>query len=368
MIIRPIRHDDLDALYRIAVESGPGFSSLPDDPDVLRNKIQHSIESFARKVQTPNGESYLFVLQDADTGAVMGTTGIESSIGLHQPLYHYHHSQEEYRSRDLGISSHVGVLNLGSHYSGCSEICTLYLRPQYRRLHAGKLLSKVRFLFMAQHPQRFADTVIAEMRGVSDEAGRSPFWDWMRQHFLDMDFATVTRLVGSGNNGFVSELMPRYPLYTQLLSAEARRVIGEVHDKTRPALKLLQAEGFEHRGFVDPFDAGPTVEAKLTQIRSIATSVACRVEIATDQRRLETEPEHLCILANTSVDSFRAGIAEQMHYRAEDGVLEISRSLAGALKLSAGAQARFVQLPLSGSRVADTAFAVQNNKEPIHAR
>ncbi|NVK42823.1 MAG: arginine N-succinyltransferase [Oceanospirillaceae bacterium] len=368
MIIRPIAHRDLEALYRIAVESGPGFTSLLDDRDILRRKIQHSIDSFARNVERPAGESYLFVLEDSATGAVMGTTGIESSVGLRQPLYHYHHSREVHRSPDLGLSSQVEVLNLCNHYTGCTEICTLYLRPQYRRRFAGKLLSKVRFLFMAQHPGRFADTVIAEMRGVSDDAGRSPFWDWMRQHFLDMDFATVTRLVGSGNNGFVSELMPRYPLYTHLLSPQAQRVIGEVHDKTRPALRLLEAEGFAHRGYVDPFDAGPTVEAKLGDISSVTQSQTCRIEIVDDASGLEQDPDTLTILANTSVEAFRAGIAEQSRYRGGDGVLEISRTLAEALTLHSGATARFIQLPQSGSSTLDAAIRVQHHKEPLHAR
>jgi arginine/ornithine N-succinyltransferase beta subunit len=35
----------------------------------------------------------------------------------------------------------------------------------------GRLLSKARFLFLAEFRQRFGDKVIAEMRGYSDEEG-----------------------------------------------------------------------------------------------------------------------------------------------------------------------------------------------------
>lgn len=372
MIIRPITHADLEALYQIAVESGPGFMSLPSDRDFLKRKIQHSIDSFARAQATPEGENYLFVLEDSVSGEVMGTTAIESSVGVRQPLYHYQRSHDTYQSRDLGISSHVDVLTLCNRYTGCTEICTLYLRPQYRRepyrrQHAGKLLSKVRFMFMAQHPERFADTVIAEMRGVSDDAGHSPFWECMRQHFLDMDFATVTRLAGSGSSEFIAELMPRHPLYTHLLTPEAQAVIGEVHPNTRPALKLLEAEGFQHRGYVDPFDAGPTVEAKRAQIRSIAASTACRVEIARNEHALSQHPDSLIMLANTSVTEFRAGVVDRARYHRADGVLEISAALAESLQLQPGADARFLQLPLSKARVMDAAIAVQSDKETLHA-
>ena len=100
------------------------------------------------------------------------------------------------------------------------------------------------------------------MRGVSDENGRSPFWEWLEAHFFSMDFPTADYLTGIGNKVFIAELMPKYPIYVNLLSQEAQNVIGKVHKKTEPALRLLQEEGFSCRGYVDIFDGGPTVEAK----------------------------------------------------------------------------------------------------------
>ena len=44
----------------------------------------------------------------------------------------------------------------------------------------GRLLSKHRFLFMAEHPELFDSTVFAEMRGVSDGNGHSPFYEWLQ--------------------------------------------------------------------------------------------------------------------------------------------------------------------------------------------
>ena len=102
-------------------------------------------------------------------------------------------------------------------------------------------------------------TIIAEMRGVSDEEGHSPFWQWLQEHFFTIDFPTADHLIGIGNKVFISELMPKHPIYANLLGKEAQEVIGQVHEKTKPALKLLEKEGFEHRGYVDLFDAGPTV-------------------------------------------------------------------------------------------------------------
>ncbi|MFC6673930.1 arginine N-succinyltransferase [Marinobacterium aestuariivivens] len=361
MIIRPIAHRDYEVLRRIAVESGPGFTSLIDDRDFLERKIQRSIDSFARSVSQPGHESYLFVLED-EQGEVIGTTAIEASAGLDSPLYHYHRSRQVHHSRELDLYSHVDVLNMCNHYTGCSEICSLFLRPQFRRAHAGKLLSKVRFLFMAQHPERFADTVIAEMRGVSDDAGRSPFWDWLQRHFVDLDFATVSRLVGAGNKSFIAELMPKYPLYTHLLSDAAQQVIGQVHEKTRPALKLLEAEGFRHRGYVDLFDAGPTVEADLAQIRSIAASVECRIEPVASHQLPPVEGTPL-IVANTRVDTFRAGLAERALYLPQQRRLQLPSQLVAALELDRGDSARFLQLPASPVRAVPDSHAVPRKQQ-----
>ena len=349
MIIRPIAQSDLPALRQIAVESGPGFTSLMDDPDFLTRKIQHSIDSFSRAVSQPGPESYLFVMEDVATGEVMGTSGIEAAVGLTSPLYHYHQSRVVHHSRQLGLYKAVDVLNLCNHYTGCSEICTLYLRPRYRRPNAGKLLSKVRFLFMAQQPQRFASRVIAEMRGISSDDGRSPFWEWLREHFVDLDFPTVTQLVGAGDKGFVAELMPKYPLYTHLLSATAQEVIGQVHPETRPALRMLEGEGFRHRGYVDPFDAGPTVEAELSAIRSLAESIECEVQTleqarGNDRLGIVGKLAAPIAIANSGTLDFRAVMTDQARYRPERKLLQIPATLMSALGLTDGARARFVRL------------------------
>lgn len=367
MIIRPISHQDLPALHQIAIESGPGFTSLMDDIDYLAQKIQRSIDSFGTDIQEPGKQSYLFVLEDEPTGDIMGISGITAAAGLDSPLYHYHKSQLVNHSRELGIFKRIDVLNMCNHYTGCTEVCTLFLRPQFRRAHAGKLLSKVRFLFMAQHPRRFANTVIAEMRGVSTEEGHSPFWDWLNEHFVDLDFATVTELVGTGNNGFIAELMPKYPLYTQLLSKDAREVIGQVHEQTLPALHMLEREGFRHKGYVDLFDAGPTVEAEFSQISSIATSVQCQVQAVNAStpllsRHRNKNPSGLLAIANTQTGDFRATVTDQATYLPQHNLLQLPATLVDSLGLKHGGSARCLKLTATGARTLPEAATASGTK------
>ncbi len=351
MFVRPIAHKDLDTLYEIAVESGPGFTSLMPDRDALARKIEHSIDSFRRTISQPRDEHYLFVLEDEATGAVMGTTGIEASAGHTRPLLHFRHNTVVRHSRDLGLRRSVETLTRCNHYTGCTEICSLYLRPQFRRANAGKLLSRVRFVFMATHPERFSDTVIAEMRGVSDDTGQSPFWNWVKAHFVDMEFAKATSLVGAGYTDFINELMPLHPLYTSLLSNEARSVIGQVHPQTRPALHMLETEGFQYKGLVDLLDVGPTVECPLASIRSVRNSALYELATApagaTGFSMRTLEPARVPLLiANTETSGFRATIIEGAHARVNGNRLTLPASFAGLQSSGINNQVR--AMPLNG--------------------
>jgi len=47
---------------------------------------------------------------------------------------------------------------------------------------------------MAEHPQVFESTVVSEIRGVVDAAGRSPFWDALatsRHRFAEADRLSI---------------------------------------------------------------------------------------------------------------------------------------------------------------------------------
>lgn len=335
-VIRPITSSDYPALHDIAVESGIGFTSLPVNENLLRSKIERSVSSFTSAVEQPGNQGYLFVMEDTETGEVVGTSGIEATVGLDDAFYHYHLGKVVHASRELKVHNTVDILTLCNDYTGVSEICTLFLRESARKGSNGRLLSKFRFLFMLEHQQRFAQTVIAEMRGVSDDSGKSPFWQWLEEHFFSMDFPTADYLTGIGDKVFIAELMPKYPIYVNLLSDAAQEVIGKVHEKTRPALQLLQQEGFSCQGYVDIFDAGPTVEANLQNIRTAQASRNMQVEID-DNKASEGEP---CYVINTLVDNFRAK-ATDVYADKDQQIAYLSQACATALMVESGDQIRF---------------------------
>lgn len=338
LVIRPITKADFAALKHIAIESGHGFTSLPVNDDRLKQKISHAEHSICSDVSQPGEQSYLFVLEDSETGEIVGTTGIEAAVGTSTPLYHFQQNTIVHHSVELNVFNQLKTLTLCNDYTGVSEICSLFLRESYRRNHAGRFLSKVRFLFMAEHPQRFSDRVIAEMRGMADEDGQPPFWHWLQKLFLTIDFSTADHLIGIGNKSFIAELMPRHPIYVGLLPQEAQQVIGEVHQNTKPALKMLENEGFIHKGYIDLFDAGPTVEAQLKQIKSVIESKKVPVKITA------VTGNYTLAVANTKLENFRASFSKQAHFDQQENVLLLSPEFAELLMLKQGDMARFIYL------------------------
>ena len=330
-IIRPIAARDLPALLHMAQTAGAGFTSLPPDEAFLAAKIALSERSFAADVQQAGHERYMFVMEDMTTGEVGACCAIEAACGLDEAFYSYHVSITVHASRQMGIYNQIPTLYLSNDLTGTSVLCSLYMKPSFRGSGAGKLLSKCRFLFMGNHPKRFAHKVIAEMRGVSDDAGISPFWEALGRHFFSVEYTEAEHIVGMGNKAFIAELMPPHPIYTILLPQPAQQVMGRVHPQTAPALHLLEQEGFRYQGYIDIFDGGPAVECQLPDIRSIRTARALPVRIGQPQGGVS------CLIANTQVGDFRCALAA---LAPENDSVTIDAALAAALRLSGGDIAR----------------------------
>ena len=334
-VIRPIRSTDIDALLHMAKTAGAGFTSLPPVREYLQKKIELSEASFATDVTEPGHQRYMFVLEDVDSGKVGGCCAVEAACGLDEPFYNYHVGLTVHASHELNVYSRKPTLYLSNDYTGTSVMVSLYLQPDFRGGGAGRLLSKCRFAFMAQFPRRFAAKVIAEMRGVSDEHGRSPFWEGLGRHFFSIDYDRAEHIVGMGNKAFIAELMPKHPIYTLLLPPEAQKVLGKVHPQTAPALHLLEQEGFRYQNYIDIFDGGPTVEAPLADIRSVRHSHLNAVKLG-DSAGGSTH-----LVSNTRLGGFRCALAE---LAPDGGQVSLPAALAEVLQVQAGEPVRVVRL------------------------
>lgn len=268
-IFRAVKKSDLEDVYQLALTSGFGLTTLPKNKAELALRIQRSISSFKKNPEVPFDENYLFVLEDLTTNKIIGTSAIEAGVGYDLPFYAYRVSKISNFCHKLGLRVEYNVLTLNNDFQGLTEIGTLYLDSKYRTNKNGLLLSRARFLFMAFAPERFANEVIAEMRGVSDKDGISPFWQSFGSHFFKISFAKADELSVLTDKQFIADLLPQQPVQTNLLSDDAQLAIGQPHKSTIPAMKILEKEGFSYDNYVDIFDAGPAIKAKMTEISTI---------------------------------------------------------------------------------------------------
>ena len=89
IILRPVNLKDINHLERLADASGPLVSTLPANRPYLQSKIERSQHAFAQEIITPGDESYLFVLEDLQTGQLLGTGGINALAGNKAPFYSF---------------------------------------------------------------------------------------------------------------------------------------------------------------------------------------------------------------------------------------------------------------------------------------
>lgn len=336
MIIRPITSADLPALLALAGKTGVGLTTLPPNEAELSKRVAAAVASFAGTADRAD-EIFLFVMEDTANGSVVGTCGLATAVGLRQPWYSYRVGLVVHASQELGLFTQTPTLFLSNDHTGHTELCSLFLDADYRRDRNGHLLSKSRFLFLAQHRQRFSKKIIAELRGVSAEDGTSPFWESLGRHFFSMEFSQADYLTGIGKKSFVAELMPKHPLYSSFLTPEAQDVIGKTHPHTEPARRMLEGEGFRYEGYVDIFDAGPTVECDVDDVDAVRHSREYMAVVNSPA----AGDAMLHLVANTSIANYRAMLLPVTPVGDRIG---ISAEAAAALQIKSGDTLRAVPL------------------------
>ncbi len=337
LVIRPATMDDIPQLLALTHMTGFGLTTLPRDRALLERRLRNSQRGFAKSEDdTPQGESYLFVMEDIDAQCVVGTCGMMSKVGGFEPFYAYRIETAIHESKMLNVRKEVRTLNLVMEHDGPCEIGSLFLHPSYRDSGNGRTLSLARFLYMADRPSLFDPVVIAELRGVIDQHGRSAFWEALGKHFFDLELPTADYL-SVVDKRFIGDLMPRHPIYIPLLPPEAQAVIGKVHDETAPALHLLESEGFAFSGMVDIFEAGPIVRCARDRIRTVHDS-----RLALVARVVKTIDNDIPYLASNVRQNFRA-CQTRLHLPPIGGI-EITEETAAALGVSAGDTVRYIPL------------------------
>ena len=300
LIVRPARADDIEDFVALAEAAGPGFTSLQVPREDLEARLAKSVAAFDSPSENQPGRIYVLMLEDTETGRVRGVSAVKARIGIEDPYFNFRVLKVAQKSVAVDRRYDMDVLHLVNECGGSTEVGTLFVVPELRGSGAGHLISQARYMLIAADRARFADTVVAELRGHVEKDGHSPFWEAIGRKFFQMSFIEADRISAQKDNQFILDLMPKHPIYATLLPEEAQSVIGRTHPDGVGARKLLEAEGFRFMDVVDIFDAGPLMKVPTKDIRTVRDSVSLVVESA------ERDGKTRALVSNERIGGFRA--------------------------------------------------------------
>ena len=340
IIVRPVKTEDINTVLDLAKQAYPGMTTLPPERDVLEAKIYNSVASIENTLPNRDDASYFLVMEDTESQTIIGTAAIIACLGAKDDFYSYKIDQVSHRCRELEKHNTFQTLSLSNHFQGFAEVATLYLNEAYRENGNGKFLAQSRYLFMAQFRDRFPQNVMADLRGRFDKDGRSPFWDAIGDKFFDMDYADADLYSGTNGNQFISDLMPKYPLYVNMLPQAAQDVIGKPNIVGEAALKMLEKEGFDWHGYVDIFDAAPSVDTKIDNIASIKDSLVAKLaDTFIDGTAKPKQKRLLALVASNNISDFCVASSEIEITEDQQGV-SLPSTVAKQMGLKVGDQIR----------------------------
>jgi arginine N-succinyltransferase len=307
LVVRPGGPADTDALLELAYLSGKGFTSLPENRDTLASRLALSEASFAGAV--PASEAwYVLMLEDGETGRIEGVAAVKGAVGLQRPHFSFRVVTFTQFSSATATRFDHQALVLVNECSGHSEVGSLFLRPGKRQAGTGALLARSRYMLIAAARDRFAQTVMAELRGWFDERDVSPFWEGISAKFFRLPFEQADQMITTTDGQFIADLAPRHPIYLELVPDEAQAAIGKVHRHGEAARHMLESEGFARSGLIDIFDGGPTMFAPRDAIATVrgARLQTVRVIDGVPIDGLLADAATDCLLAVPDLATFRA--------------------------------------------------------------
>lgn len=336
LTIRAAQCSDIDDLMKLSAETGSGMTTMPVDKASWQRKLDLTEGSFQNLLDDPRESVFVLVLENTDTNSLVGTSAVIASVGSQLPFYSYKLSTQVMVSRELDINTNTQILQLVNDFTGCSELASLFLSEPYRRdssyRGAGRFLSLARFLLIHDFPDFFSDRIFAELRGFVNEDGESPFWNALGQKFFGLEYTRADLLSAVSGNQFISDLMPKYPIYLDLLSEEAQKVVGKANTASIPAMRLLEKEGFVDTGYVDIFDAGPTLECRSKQIKTLS---AAKIGSVLNGLK-DSESNQMFMVSNRNPHNYRVLLVEGY---ASSSTLSLSTESLEALQLESSNQA-----------------------------
>ena len=253
-VIQAVSFKDYSSLRKLALKYP--LLNLPAEEKLLKEKIELSQNSF-NEILPKEKRNFLFVLKTLE-GDIIGSSQISSKSGTKSKPSYSLKIHKNNKSPFLCLKkitdgpSYLGGLILNMHYRGHPE-------------KAGKQLSLIRFLFAGVFPHFFENTFHAEVAPFLDKQGQNQFFEqFIKKHsslsMSEIDYLTLT------NKEKLFAHYPKGEIALSSLPKEVQKSIGKPGVFSGRALALLEKQHFRFVDEVDPFDGGPYMQAKATNI------------------------------------------------------------------------------------------------------
>jgi len=277
LLLRDVQRTDLEALGKLARVLDT--VNLPANPRALAELVDHSIRSFSGRIRDPRERFYLFVLEDTAHKRILGTSQVIARHGTREaPHVYLDLFEREHYSAELDRHFKHQVMQIGYNYEGLTEIGGLVVHPEFRgQDKPGKQLSWVRFLYLAMHPARFCERVLAELLPPLLPDGRSVLWEAFGARFTGLTYQEADKLSRQSKE-FIKELFPSGEVYLELLPEAVRSVVGRVGPQTEGVRRMLEGIGFAYDQRIDPFDGGPHYSAAVRDIALVRQYLRPRLQ------------------------------------------------------------------------------------------
>jgi arginine N-succinyltransferase len=272
LVVRAARAADHDAFVELAAAAGPGFTSLALEDEALNAKLVRSEKAFEGAYSDPADCAYQLMLEDSESGQVLGTSAVKAMVGVKKPYFDFKVFTFAQASTEAARRFDMDAMLLVNDFAGATEVGSLFVRDGLRGTGAGRLVAQSRYMLVGADRSRFGKRILSELRGVVDANGDSIFFEHVTRPFFRMTFEEADRLSAATDNQFILDLMPNHLIYLDLLPKGVREVIGQTHPHGAGALKLLEREGFRYERYVDIFDGGPLVSCGMDEVATLRDS------------------------------------------------------------------------------------------------
>lgn len=214
-------------------------------------------------------------------GEALAAVRLRQAIGLDRPRHWYHVGCVVHAAAQLNLFQRRDILLLGNDHTGASELADLCCDAaglgESQQALLLRLLLRAALLVAASRRRAFTTRLIAELPGQRNDSGASPFWQGLGRHFYGGDPALAEARFGAAWRSHLAPLLPRQPVYTAFLPADAQAAIGQVAPAARVLAEVLWQAGLRYGHHITIDDGGPVFEGVIDALAGAPGPVGTRV-------------------------------------------------------------------------------------------